>query len=269
MSNSHSELNTCLTGRTVPVFERSSKPSGPNRFAELPAEIRLQIWRDMFPRPRLVDFRACIYGKYERRTFAPELLNDQEPPITLFINHESREETLKHYAVFLRSARGEGELKMKPICFDWKKDTAAIPFQAIFTMQAPENLRYWEMNLERNGSRSAEFLGMIEDFHVHEVVWSNGVNLDVQDQLHGNIAREDSDTISICCIFQIFSNLKRLLFHMVNDQNHTAESMRMFGKRMKDFVAFHGGSFVEGRLPEVIIVRHGQTTIGEALVPSA
>jgi len=95
----------------------------------------------MFPLPGIVDFRSFIREEQRgNRSSALELLNDQKPPVTLFINHESREETLKHYTIFLRPLRDEDGLKMNPLCFDEKRDTAAIHFRLFTAMGAPRNL---------------------------------------------------------------------------------------------------------------------------------
>lgn len=61
------------------------------RFSELPTELRLKIWRCMFPRGRLMDLSAVLT--------VPKDYRFPTPPMTLSVNHESRTETLRRYWV--------------------------------------------------------------------------------------------------------------------------------------------------------------------------
>ena len=154
---------------------------------------------------------------------------------------------------------------MNTLCFNEKRDTAAIHFPLLFGMEAPRNLRNWELNLQPDGRRSTEFLGKIEEFHVLEVERSNAVHVGIHNRLHEAIVKAAPERKRICCMFQIFPNPKRLAFHMTDHPMHTAETLRIFGVRMESFVGFHGDSFVDGKLPELVIVPHGQTTTKEAI----
>ncbi|KAE9366469.1 hypothetical protein N431DRAFT_487062 [Stipitochalara longipes BDJ] len=61
-------------------------------FQNLATEIRLKIWRATFPPPRRVD--VGIFGLRFR-----EMSKPSHPPISLFVNQESRKETQRHYEV--------------------------------------------------------------------------------------------------------------------------------------------------------------------------
>jgi hypothetical protein len=66
----------------VPNFEGATTGA---TFPKLPFELRPRIWRYIFPPPRTVRLAA-----------------DEKPefPVTLWINYESRTETLKYYVLF-------------------------------------------------------------------------------------------------------------------------------------------------------------------------
>jgi hypothetical protein len=67
-------------------------PSTFTCFPQLPTELRLKIWRFTFPKS------TCFWE--QRIRFYKSALCIPQPPISASINYESREETLKHYALF-------------------------------------------------------------------------------------------------------------------------------------------------------------------------
>lgn len=65
-------------------------------FPKLPIELRLKIWRSTFPRNRSIDLHKWAMA----RTY--KFLEEGEglpAPVTLYVNSESRQETLKHYFI--------------------------------------------------------------------------------------------------------------------------------------------------------------------------
>lgn len=106
-------------------------------FPKLPVEVRLMIWRLAFPPPRRIDISER-YPYYWWHSETPSdvvippscLRNKNDPhnednlPVTLSVNRESRQETLKHYDVVpIRNPRpsphrcppGSGKLRV-PLC---------------------------------------------------------------------------------------------------------------------------------------------------------
>ncbi|KAF4633695.1 hypothetical protein G7Y89_g4430 [Cudoniella acicularis] len=75
--------------------------SGLTCFARLPKELRLQIWEDAQP-DRILPFRVDAM-RYGRRDPSPEewpTICCRSPPLNLLaVNHESRQQTLKSYAL--------------------------------------------------------------------------------------------------------------------------------------------------------------------------
>ncbi|KAH6680496.1 hypothetical protein B0J14DRAFT_578754 [Halenospora varia] len=83
-------------------------------FGDLPAELRLSIWRLAFPTPRRIHFSiffriSFLFYKTDR-----DLLS--KLPITLHVNQESRQETLQYYQISWFSL---GDI---PICFSPTRD---------------------------------------------------------------------------------------------------------------------------------------------------
>lgn len=75
-------------------------------FQRVPMEIQLSIWRCCFPKSRYIELktgRCCTIPTHKRQSSicrcAPKRFFQ---PITLRINHASRQETLRHYQILLR-----------------------------------------------------------------------------------------------------------------------------------------------------------------------
>lgn len=81
-------------------------------FPQLPLELRFQIWKYTFPAPREI--------------YILEFPGD-DLPVALFINKESRRETLRHYSVIPLPAESDGYVG-KPFCLGLKIDTVVIVF---------------------------------------------------------------------------------------------------------------------------------------------
>jgi hypothetical protein len=90
----------------LPDPDRHLLPQYPSQFTvfpKLPIELRLNIWKHAFPAPRHVELvGSCVFGPVDflgtRGTQHRKLNHLQnEFPVTLSINSESRQETMKHY----------------------------------------------------------------------------------------------------------------------------------------------------------------------------
>lgn len=101
-------------------------------FPLLVEELQVKIWRFAFPRARSVQLRPhrfcrikshCGHCKCVAKHTAPL-------PVTLYVNHQSREETLRHYRIVWVSAEAQGTFdgKVKPLCFDPSRDTLYTHF---------------------------------------------------------------------------------------------------------------------------------------------
>jgi hypothetical protein len=77
-------------------------------FPKLSVEIRLKIWRLSFPNSRKVEFRWVVINPFDM-LLAAVATN----PITLYVNQESREETLRFYEAAFQGI-GDGTIYMNP-----------------------------------------------------------------------------------------------------------------------------------------------------------
>jgi len=69
-------------------------------FSKLPAEIRLKIWREALPGPRVVDvlYDSSKDGRAGKVKEINVLRTNQPPPSMLHVCHESMQETLRIYS---------------------------------------------------------------------------------------------------------------------------------------------------------------------------
>ena len=103
-------------------------------FPELPIEIRLQVFRAMFPRPRHVCLDADFPWTFNYET--PVQSQNRLPlPPTLFINQESRAETLKHYYVLFKqdstAFKSYEPFAERPFVFNPTIDSVYITFGSL------------------------------------------------------------------------------------------------------------------------------------------
>jgi hypothetical protein len=119
-----------------------SRPQEFHRFSDLPTELRLHIWREIFPPAGafLLDGRIQSFDRLDPVHFwLPE---NREPPVTLYINSESRKETRRHYRLTLNNSRHDVILQIiqisysmsmimrrKPIWFNPRKDVGFLHIQ--------------------------------------------------------------------------------------------------------------------------------------------
>jgi hypothetical protein len=138
-------------------------------FPKLPIELRLKIWRLALPPGRHV--KMDLSHHFSESPTAPEYVTMKEdehsPPITLYVNRESREETLRHYTVIFRTdaIRPTKEYKEKPFCLDPSRDSLYF-FSEWLHAEGEDVLQFWDwmyhldISLPRGFSsiRSLEYL---------------------------------------------------------------------------------------------------------------
>ncbi|KAF8863003.1 hypothetical protein BDZ45DRAFT_738682 [Acephala macrosclerotiorum] len=125
-------------GKPLDVFER---------FSNLPIEIRLRIWRLSFPEGRNM---WLDIGHNTERFFEDWYKHHlQRPfPIALYINQESRSETLRHYVILYQSegsplleqtygSRPYKKGGKRPMCISFTRDTVWIDPDPSWTRKLP------------------------------------------------------------------------------------------------------------------------------------
>jgi hypothetical protein len=92
-------------------------------FPDLPAELRIKIWRFSFPGPRLVSLRLHD----EDDPLKSSCRSSAEIPVALSVCYESRVEAQKQYKLSFARIAGVDEVLEPQIYFDFDRDTLFIP----------------------------------------------------------------------------------------------------------------------------------------------
>ncbi|RDL33804.1 uncharacterized protein BP5553_08172 [Venustampulla echinocandica] len=168
MDNSYTVNNAMvrnLPDAGVEVFPSQNQPNSFTVFPKLPSELRLKIWRSAFPLSRTVGLEVPDYlimgiCRLERsatnRSRALQSIERQRlaklppMPMTLRINRESREETLRHYCVLFPGDIQEcshsplEKFVEKPICLNARRDRLFFSHDHIryYVEKFPEWLKY-------------------------------------------------------------------------------------------------------------------------------
>ncbi|KAK0122422.1 hypothetical protein ONS95_010658 [Cadophora gregata] len=106
-------------------------------FAELPMEIRLVIWRFAFPRSRNIKLDFDVNAV--KHNLSVGALSNTEVeiearcplPVTLYVNSESRKETLKHYTIFKRHQEYSAPKVFRPLCYSATRDIGHTSYSPI------------------------------------------------------------------------------------------------------------------------------------------
>lgn len=136
-SNSKSSLLRLLSDLEPQIKKLSSPPSGFVRFKDLPPELRLMIWRHAFPPGRHFDIDSHWVERRRSRSAetSSQLPSTIRPtpefPVTLFVNYESRHETLRHYHMISPQDCFGQMCKAKPFWINPRKDSLHFSFLSI------------------------------------------------------------------------------------------------------------------------------------------
>jgi hypothetical protein len=136
-------------------------------FDKLPTEIRLVIWRAALPPPRIVHLESeCLWAQ-SSRFFSRSRIQQKAPPYpaSLYVNRESRSETLKHYRLIpvnvaaLHKHLFPGPYFFGPkrsICVDIKRDL--MVFSSMFNFFEFSTFHSIEFDLSGGGFEGVPLL---------------------------------------------------------------------------------------------------------------
>lgn len=109
-----------LRGNTIPTT--TTPPHDFPLFSKLPTELRVMIWREVLPGPRLVEANFQFEDNVYRFGSAPMYcMSRTSPPALLSVCYESREEALKKYSLCFAM-----EAEQPRIYFDMNVDNLFI-----------------------------------------------------------------------------------------------------------------------------------------------
>ena len=117
----HNEAR-CAEGSANTIVSDNGLLAKFDKFPKLPAELRLMIWREALPGPRLVNVIFEFKDNYTRFGTRPLYCKSCTPhPAMLHVCRESREEALKKYSLCFAMFSGQGK-----IYFDMNVDNFLI-----------------------------------------------------------------------------------------------------------------------------------------------
>jgi hypothetical protein len=144
-----------------PLIVKLRYPTEFPRLKDLPPELRIQIWLHAFPPGRHFDLDTYVlFNEMHPKgiTFddhrMPSLLNP-DPPVTLFVNRESRQENLRHYCIIFPEGyylcKSRVNFKIKPLCLNSSKDSLYFDFRTIWTYDISFNWWLQFLNVQIPG----------------------------------------------------------------------------------------------------------------------
>jgi len=153
------------------------------RFKELPAELRIQIWLHTLPPGCHIDLDTYVslkedhdntwlrsYGVLTEDHNTVVNRNTPDLPVTLFVNHESREEALRHYCIiFPQDFLDRGSCKPKPLCLDPSKDSFYFSLYSVL-LTYPSRFKSW---LEFLDHQIPGGLQKFKTLEAREVSWAD------------------------------------------------------------------------------------------------
>jgi hypothetical protein len=129
------------------------------RFPELPTDLRLRIWRSLFPGPS----KVFLLPRIPTMAF-PHIGGRQGSlPATLCINHESRQETLRHYVVFPGIHKSDSDRSM---CLNPRIDSVHVTLDRL--IWANSIIPTYGQWLKELSTRLPDLLGSIKTLEIHD-----------------------------------------------------------------------------------------------------
>jgi hypothetical protein len=140
-------------------------------FNQLPIEIRLKIWHCAFPSARRIELglNGCAFYRHPPRPSLISISCAEPNPVTLFINQESRHETLAHYTLNIAVLPGQY------FYFDPRIDILSLV-----------NIRPWIDGHFIKGycCNSLDLFTSVQNLEIHEIIWTDNVPIWLRAKAH-------------------------------------------------------------------------------------
>jgi hypothetical protein len=232
-------------------------------FPEFPTEIRLQIFRAMFPGPRHVCLDADFHWTFNYEASVHSQNRLALPP-TLFISQESRTETLKHYYVVFKhdsgAFKGYEPFAERPFVFNPTIDSAYITFGSLHGGTNYRRFDSWinYLNMQIPGCNNA-----IQSLEIRDMNWEAPITAWIQ----GESPMEGLTKWNKAGGLQWFHGLKELCFTQYRDadnglryrtetrwyQPQPARRYEEYATEVTDWFVKRSDKGVEGRIPHVTV----------------
>ncbi|KAH7342503.1 hypothetical protein BKA65DRAFT_595617 [Rhexocercosporidium sp. MPI-PUGE-AT-0058] len=244
------------------VLETSSQTSSNGQkltsftlFPKFPLEIRSLVWEAALPdgsRMPVTKYRTWGSGTTAELTELAEHVNNTcSIPITLYINQESRNETLRHYFV-VPASLADPTIKVAPYVFSPARDTASMDFTAAIntpnTFNWNDNCWLSELDPEEVKKCIGQITWLWIDLDGSYQDPGHGFAPFVEHSDHEHLGRKAGD--SWCCCFHFFSALKNVVFYIDHARDlglvDIQDRVNFFGS-VRDILASHATSFKSGQ----------------------
>jgi len=212
------------------------QPSVFTLFHKLPTELRLKIWRRTFSSPRQIELGEVYPWRCEPRI-----------PVSIWINVESRSETLKHY--FLLDPRLlEPPFSRRPaLCFDPTKDLLCMNFYNLGSTSI-ESVRSRLLRKNLLQAMSEQGLSFSRIHHLQIDVVAIDMATFMNDFGHGQLHLDGDDTYG-AYVFH-FPAVRKIAIRLLPwnmDMEATVVDL------VKTFVEHHKKRFQGSKAPKVVL----------------
>lgn len=204
-------------------------------FPHLPTELRLQIWRLLFPPPQIVETRS--FSRTITNVDGPLHQTTEIPLVLLHTNRESREETLSYYTI-IRCKKGGTDIE-RTFCFSAARDVLHIYYdQNVFSSDP-----FWDLKFHYKSS-----LASIRRLEISRS--------SLRDVLRGFVGKE------YMCLLRLTRLEKIYIAHRTRDAEERKSFKDFRGKDgvsddwiadLREFLFEYRDDFYGGRAPEVIV----------------
>lgn len=221
-------------------------------FSELPIELRLKIWRFSFLEARHVSLDTAYGYPLDADELHPEFQKFLEHPlpISLYVNHESRTETLRHYTVpFLGDIlRPLNTVKTfdRPFWFDPSRESLWLEPESLETLDFSEStwIEEWLDLIDKKSRGGTSSIRTLERFH-H--AWQHiGDFSDIWNFAGVSLGREGNSKRSG---LEWFHGLEKVI---LTSCNPTGADPEVIQRRVKDWYQNYQAREPTCRIPEVI-----------------
>jgi hypothetical protein len=239
------------------VVENNTTSSSEERgeftvFPVVPVELRLKIWAMTFKKEHVdLDIQNC----WPNYNIGPGMHILPRPlfPVALYVNQESRTETMRHYCIISPSKLRLTRASNPPTCVNLSLDSGSFDFQLITNSKYAIAYKNW---LTKLTSASRGGLASLQELEVRRICWDQSYKGDIDQEKTSMPWGRAHYILALKLILQ-FTGLKRICFtfrqcpivnppltSLLNNGPECRQTIQAYMDRHKD-------NFIGNRAPEV------------------
>jgi hypothetical protein len=221
-------------------------------FPVVPVELRLKIWAMTFKKEHVdLDIQNC----WPNYNIGPgmHILPRPRFPVALYVNQESRTETMRHYCIISPSKLRLTRASNPPTCVNLSLDSGSFDFQLITNSKYAIAYKNW---LTKLTSASRGGLASLQELEVRRICWDQSYKGDIDQEKTSMPWGRAHYILALKLILQ-FTGLKRICFtfrqcpivnppltSLLNNGPECRQTIQAYMDRHKD-------NFIGNRAPEV------------------